>query len=219
MKFSTFVAALTCTLPAICTASVYYQPNGVFIPVALSIPAVVDQGGQSGKQVVQHQQQQAVAAGTSATVTSQSTPANNSSNSWPFQLLTLWNNIFGPESGIASLLGLSKSQKLPAVAASNSQINQTTALLTELLTLLKPAALNFLDGLKMTLENANLRGVANILSKPVDDLRNFLMDVLPETTLGPVDTRPRPLPATASSKQLISHYPTAPEQKKSAPKH
>ncbi|KAJ1881158.1 hypothetical protein H4R99_001635 [Coemansia sp. RSA 1722] len=166
------------------SAPLYYQPNGVFMPISLSVPAVIQQ------QQPQQLQQQAVP------VQAQINPGTSSpaaSNPSPWSLIS------------ASLFNQKKDQQAAPGSKAPAQANpkdDPVAMLTQILKPLKFVAVSFLSGLESQLEKADPKNVANVLQGPMSDLKNHLKSTWPTAPSG--DTPPSTkikAPATAHPAQ------------------
>ncbi|KAJ2373363.1 hypothetical protein IW150_003661 [Coemansia sp. RSA 2607] len=182
MKF--FLAPVIACMAAsvACSPAIYYQPNGVFAPISVSVPAVIQQ---------QQQQQQQL----SQTHTAQNNVNSNSvtpPNPWSL-ISTYWFN-----QGIRSQQSTinNKSQTAPP-----AKQDPAAAMLAQILNPLKFVATSFLAGLEIQLEKADPKSFANVLRGPITDLKNYLASIWP--TAPPAKT-PQPTPATFKPPQSSS---------------
>ncbi|KAI9503652.1 hypothetical protein GGI25_002762 [Coemansia spiralis] len=175
MRISVFVS-FACAVTT-CTASLYYQPNGVFIPITVSILAeALNQ--QSHTENMPAQQPTAISS-LAPTTTPSTSPLNPSSHLVVDQLLSMWHYLFGNSSSLASWLGLSRGK--------SEDPDDPVALLAELLTSLKPVVLNFLDGLTKAFADTKASDIENVLREPLNDLENYLISMWPDSNNGHED--------------------------------
>ncbi|KAJ2731247.1 hypothetical protein IW152_004694 [Coemansia sp. BCRC 34962] len=156
-------------------STIYYQPNGVFVPISLGVPANTQPPQQQLPPLIQAQGPRPL----------QEPPAY----SWSLR------NLFG----LGSWFGGKTSSSSVAPATPDPAV----ATLTQLLTPMRSVVAKFLARLQTQLETADPKVLANALRAPLDELRNYLIKNWPKSeikpSVPPVISSRQPVPAIRGS--------------------